>query len=87
MSKARSACNDWNFVSKGKEISVGRVLIAYFTPLTLEEQHQGALADEDVTEVWLAAKSEAISKERRTNKGGAKGAEAHSPDEKDITPT
>jgi hypothetical protein len=40
-----------------------------------------------VTEVWLAAKSEAISKERRTNKGGAKEAEAHSPDEKEVDKT
>jgi hypothetical protein len=39
-----------------------------------------------VTEVWLAAKSEAISKVRRT-KGGAKEAEAHSPDEKEVEKT
>jgi hypothetical protein len=83
MSKARSVCKDWDFVSKGTEISVGRFFIEYFTPLTLGEQHQDALSDEDVTEVWLAAKSEAISKVRRTQ-GGAKGAEAHSPDEKEV---
>jgi hypothetical protein len=59
MSKARSACKDWDFLSKGTETSVGRLLIEYFTPLTLDEQHQGALSDEDVTEVWLAAESEA----------------------------
>jgi hypothetical protein len=34
----------------------------------------------------LAAKSEAISKVRRT-KGGAKGAEAHCPDEKEVETT
>ncbi len=45
-----------------------------------------ALADEDVTEVWLEAKSEAISKVRRT-KGGAKGAEVHCPDEKEVEKT
>jgi ribonuclease HI len=72
MSKARSTCKDWDFVSKGTKISVGRFLIEYFTPLTLGEKHQGALSDEDVTKVWLAAKSEAIIKVRRT-KGGAKG--------------
>jgi hypothetical protein len=66
MSKARSTCKDWDFVSKGTEISVGRFLIKYFIPLTLGEQHQGVLSDEDVAEVWLAAKSEAISKVRRT---------------------
>jgi hypothetical protein len=83
MSKARSTCKDWDFLSKGTEISVGRFLIEYFTPLTLREQHQGAVSDEDVTEVWLAAKSEAISKVRRT-KGEAKGAKAHCPDEKEV---
>jgi hypothetical protein len=31
MSKTRSACTDWAFVSKGTEISVGRFLIEYFT--------------------------------------------------------
>ena len=86
MSKARSTCKDWDFVSKSTEISVGRFLIEYFTPLTLGEQHQGALSDEDVAEVWLAAKSEAISKVRRT-KGGAKGAEAHCPDVKEVEKT
>ena len=64
----------WDFVSKGTEISVGRFLIEYFTPLTLGEQLQSALSDEDVTEVWVAAKLEAISKVRKM-KGGAKGAE------------
>jgi hypothetical protein len=62
MNKARSTCKDWDFVSKGTEISVGRFLIEYFTPLTPGEQHQGVLSDEDVAEVWLSAKSEAISK-------------------------
>jgi hypothetical protein len=83
MSKARSVCKDLDFVSKGTKISVGRFLIEYFTPLTLGEKHPGALSDEDVTEVWLAAKSEAISKVRR-KQDGAKGAEAHSPDEKEV---
>jgi hypothetical protein len=73
-------------VSKGTEISVGRFLIEYFTPLTLGEQHQGALSDKDVAEVWLAAKSETIIKVRRT-KGGAKGAEAHCPDVKEVEKT
>ena len=73
-------------MSKGTEISVGRFLIEYFTPLTMGEQHQGALSDEDVTEVWSVAKSEAIRKTERT-KDGAKGAEAHSPDEKEVEKT
>ncbi len=86
MNKARSTCKDWDFVSKGTEISVGRFLIEYFTPLTLGEQLQGVLSDEDVSEVWLAAKSEAISKVSRT-KGGVKGAEVHCPDVKEVEKT
>jgi hypothetical protein len=86
MSKVRSTCKDWNFVSKGTEISVGRFLIEYFTPLTLGERHQGALSDEDMTKVWLEAKSEAISKVRRT-KSGVKEAEAHCPDTKELEKT
>jgi hypothetical protein len=86
MSKAHSTCKDWDFVSKGTQISVGRFLIEYFTPLTLGEKLQGALSDEDVAEVWLTAKSEAISKVSRT-KGGAKGAEAHCPDVKEVEKT
>jgi hypothetical protein len=73
-------------VSKGTEISVGRVWIEYYTPLTLGVQHQGTLSDEDVTEVWLTAKSEAINKVRRT-KGVVKGAEAQCPDEKEVEKT
>jgi hypothetical protein len=86
MSKARSACKDWDFVSKSTEISFDRFLIEYFTPLTLGAQHQGALSDEVVTEVWLAAKSEAISQVRRT-KDGTKGTETHCPDEKEVEKT
>jgi hypothetical protein len=86
MCKARSVCKEWDFVSKGTELSVGRFLIEYFTPLTLGEQHKGALSDEDVTEVWSAAKSEAISKVRKL-KGGAKGAEAPNPDEEEVEKT
>ncbi len=73
-------------MSKGTEISVGRFLIEYFTPLTLGEQHQGVLSDEDVAEVWLATKSEAISKVRRT-KGGTKGEEEHCPETKKVEKT
>jgi len=67
MSKACSACKDLDLSRlKGTEISVTRFLIEYFIPLTMGEQHQGALSDEDVTEVWFAAKSEAIRKNKKT---------------------
>ena len=45
-----------------------------------------AAKSEVVTEVWLAAKSEAIRKVRKM-KGGAKGAAAHNPDEKEVEKT
>ena len=86
MSKVCSVCKDWDFVSRGTEISVGRFLIKYFTPLTLERQHQSALSDEDVTGVWTAAKLEAIRKVRKI-KVGVKGAEAPNPDEKEVEKT
>ncbi len=63
-----------------------KYLIEYFTPLTLGEEHQGDLSDEDVTEVWLTVKSEAIKKVRRT-KDGEKGEEVHCPDEKEMEKT
>ena len=65
MCKACSVCKEWNFVSRGTELSVGRFLIEYFTPLTLGDQHQGARSDEDVIEVWATAKSATIIKVRR----------------------
>jgi hypothetical protein len=60
MCKALSVCKEWDFVSKGTQLSVGRFLIEYFAPLTLGEQYQGVLSNEDVIEVWTAAKPEAI---------------------------
>jgi hypothetical protein len=39
-----------------------------------------------VTEVWLPAKLEAISKVRKT-KDGAKGVEVHCPDDKEVEKT
>jgi hypothetical protein len=32
MSKARSVNKDWEFVSKGTEISLGKFVLEYFTP-------------------------------------------------------
>ena len=74
MCKARSVCKDWDFVSENTELSVGSFLIEYFTPLTLGQEHHGALSDEDVTEEWAAPKSEAISKVRKL-KDGTRGEE------------
>ena len=50
------------------------------------EKHQGDLSDEDVTEVWVTAKSEEINKVRKL-KGGENGAEAPNPDEEEVEKT
>ncbi len=55
MSKARSVIKDWEFVSKGTEISLGRFVSEYFTPLTLDT-NTGVISDEDTTEIWGSVK-------------------------------
>ena len=75
MCKDRSVWKDWYFVSRDMELSVGRFLIEYFTPLTLGEQLQGTLSNEDVTEVWEEAQSETINKVRKVKGGPAKRTE------------
>ena len=61
MCKARSVCRDWEFVSKGTEISLGKFVSEYFTPLTLDLQ-TGVVSTEDTDEIWKAAKEEAMEK-------------------------
>jgi hypothetical protein len=61
MSKARSVCRDWEFVSKGTEISLGKFVSEYFTPLTLDSR-SGVVSNEDTDEIWKAAKEEAMEK-------------------------
>ena len=61
MSKAKSVCRDWEFVSKGTEISLGKFVSEYFTPLTLGLQ-MGVISTEDTDEIWEAAKEEAMEK-------------------------
>jgi hypothetical protein len=46
MSKVRSVNKDWEFVSKGTEISLGKFVAEYFTPLTLDLQ-TGLVSTED----------------------------------------
>ena len=64
MSKARSVSKDWEFVSKGTEISLGRLVSEYFTPLTLDT-NTGVISDEDTTEIWGSVKEVSIEKVRR----------------------
>jgi hypothetical protein len=54
MGKARSVCRDWEFVSKRTEISLGKFVSEYFTPLTLDLQ-TGVVSTEDTDEIWEAA--------------------------------
>jgi hypothetical protein len=70
MSKAKSVCRDWEFVSKGTEISVGKFVSEYFTSLTLGLQ-MGVVSTEDTDEIWELVKEEAMEKTkgRETRRG------------------
>jgi hypothetical protein len=61
MGKTRSVCRDWEFVSKGTEISLGKFVSEYFTPLTFDLQ-TGVVSTEDTDEIWEATKEEAMEK-------------------------
>jgi hypothetical protein len=50
-----------NFFSKGTEISLGKFVSEYFTPLTLDLQ-TGVVSTEDTDEIWEAAKEEVMEK-------------------------
>jgi hypothetical protein len=72
MSKARSVCRDWEFVSKGTEISLGKFVSEYFTPLTLDLL-TGVVSTEDTDEIWKVTKADDGEGRRRseqTRKGG-----------------
>ena len=62
MGKARSVCRDWEFVSKGTEISLGKFLSEFFTPLTLDLQTGVVSTGEDTDEIWEATKEETMEK-------------------------
>ena len=63
MSLARSVCRDWEFVSKGTEISLGKFVSEYFTPLTLNSQ-TGVVSTEDTDGIWETVKEEVTEKAR-----------------------
>ena len=46
MNKTRSVSKEWEFVSKGTEISLGKFVLGHFTPLTLDIQ-TGVVSVED----------------------------------------
>ena len=60
MCKAKSVCRDWEFVSKGTEISLGKFVSEHFTPLT--QDLRGVVSTEDTEEIWKEAKEEAMDK-------------------------
>ncbi len=43
---------DWEFISKGTEITLGKFVPEYFTPLTLNLQ-TGVVSTEDTGEIWV----------------------------------
>ena len=53
MNKARSVNKNWEFVSKGTEISLGKFVSEYFTPLTIDSR-SGVVSTEDIDEIWKA---------------------------------
>ena len=61
MCKAKSVCRDWEFVSKGTEISLGNFVSEYFTQVTLDLR-TGVVSTEDTKKIWKAAKEEAMEK-------------------------
>ena len=54
------------------EISVGKLMLKYFTPLTSEEQQVGVVSDENATEVSVTTRKETTDKVRK-NKGKTVG--------------
>ena len=64
MTKTRSVNKDWEFVSKGTAISLGKFVTEHFTSLTLDIK-TGVVSDEDKAEIWESAKEGAIEKVRR----------------------
>jgi hypothetical protein len=63
VSETRSVNKDWEYVSKGTEISLWKFVPEYFTPLTLDLR-TGVVSTEDTTEIWETVREEAIEKVR-----------------------
>ncbi len=63
MSNARSVYRDWEFVSRRTEISLGKFVSEYFTPLTLDSW-TGVVSTEETDEIWKATKEETMEKGR-----------------------
>ena len=57
MSKAHSVDKDWEFVSKGLEISLGRFVSEHFAPLISRHKDRTSGGDSTVIEVGEVEKS------------------------------
>ena len=55
MSKALSVSKEWEFVSKGTEISLGKFVSEYCTPITLDSW-SSVVSTEDTDEIWRDGK-------------------------------
>ena len=82
MIKTHSVDKDWEFVSKGTEISMGRFVSEHFTTLTLDIK-TGLISDEDTEEIWETAKEVVIEKVRR-NKNRTSGGDSILIDEEEV---
>ena len=82
MRKTHSVDKDWEVVSKGTEISMGRFVSEHFTPLTLDIK-TGVISDEDTEEIWETVKEVVIEKVRR-NKNRASGGDSILIDEEEV---
>ena len=82
MSKTRSVDKDWEFVSKGTEISLGRFVSEHFTSLILDIK-TGVVSDEDTSDIWESVKEAVIEKVRR-NKNRTLGGDLILIDEEEV---
>jgi hypothetical protein len=82
MSKTHSVNKEWEFVSKGTEISLGKFVSEHLTSLTLDIK-TSVVSDEDTVEIWEVVKEEVIEKTRR-NKNRASGGDLLLIDEEEV---
>ncbi len=78
MSKTWSVCRDWEFVSKGTEISLGKFVSEYFTSLTLDSR-SGVVSTEDTDEIWKTVKEEVMDKVKERANRQQENEEDYSP--------
>ena len=73
---------EWEFISKGTEISLAKFVSEHFTPLTVDIK-TGMVSDEDTDEIWESVKEVVIEKVRR-NKNRSSGGDSLLIDEEEV---